>query len=384
MSGITEPIELTLNWSNQNGFDRVLRLKIEHRFKGNIIEQKIIDRSEQSNFFQNNVSGLTASFEIERLQNNVGKHSFKMFYSFTSSGDLWIDLLGGKVLTADITREHIGLDFSSEQGERLSFKPTFEDASTFDTAVTGEVLKYSILNDDIDIFDTPIEFFMRSTDNGFYIRKEGGVYLTVGSDGSISDTTDITNATPLYRGMLTVTEGNVIKIISTNESPSDTSFRVLYTEKTDLGGPGIPKFITISNVDSFDKINMVVRDLSSKTPYMSGEEQINFGTTDIRRFRINQSDRDVNSQNLKNREITALDNRCKQECINEPSCKGISTKSYDTSSERQLRSPFCYGTGCPMETVYYHTGDQTCTLYNNDGSKNETAKYVKKYNYTEF
>lgn len=385
MSGITAPIQLTLGWSNQGGFDRVLRLKIEHTFKGNIIEQKIIERSEQSNFFENNVSGLTTSFEIERLQNNVGKHSFKMFYSFTTSGDLWIDLLAGKVLTAVITQEHIGLDFNTEAGQKLSFAPTFEDATSFDTSVTGEVLKYSILNDGVDIFDTPVEFFMRSTDNGFYIRKEGGVYLMVGSNGSISDTPDVASATPLYRGMMTL-QSDVVKIISTAESPSDSNFRVLYVDKTDLGGPGIPKFVDISNVDDFIKINMLVRDLNSKTPYMSGEGTINYGTTKVNRFEINKSERTTSLWDLKNNENIALDARCKQECINEPSCKGISTKPYDKSSVRQQRSPYCYSStgSCPMETVYFHTGEQTCTLYNNDGTNNENVKSVKKFNYTEF
>lgn len=254
------PLLLSINWSNKTGFDNVKRLRFEHIFN-NIAEHTIFDRAQYGRFFQNNAQNLSFSYIVERKLSNVGKHSFKIFYSFLSEGDGWFNLLGGKTLTTEITRDHIGTDFNSIEGRKLLLKPNFEDNSGFETVITGEVIKYTIVNKGLDIFGFNVEFVM---DNDTFYMRRGGEYMKVGLNGAIEYTRIFGDAQKFYRISMPKPDDTIINGIATSNDPGKASFLFRDTSESE------PIFKSLVYILDHSKINMEVYETSlrdqGKTP----------------------------------------------------------------------------------------------------------------------
>lgn len=253
------PLSLSINWSNKTGFDNVKRLKIEHIFN-NITEDRILDRAQYGPFFQNNAQNLSFSHIIERKLSNVGKHTFKMYYSYLTEGYGWIDLLNGK-LTTEITPEHIGTDFNAITGQKLLLKPNFEDTRGFMTVITGEIIKYTIVNKGLDIFGSSVEFVMDN--NTFYMRREGK-YMKVGSNGAIEYTQIFEDAHKFYRIIIRKPNDIVIQGIATSDDPDKALFLFRHTSESE------PIFKSLFYILDHSKIHMEVYETSlrdqGKTP----------------------------------------------------------------------------------------------------------------------
>jgi len=256
----SSPLLLSINWSNKTGFDNVKRLRFQHIFN-NTADDTIFDRKQHGIFFQNNAKNLSFSYLIERKMSNVGKHSFKIFYSFLSEGDTWFNLLGGKTLVAQITQDHIGTNFDSIKGQKLLLKPDFEDTSGFKVDVLGEVFKYTIVNNHSDIFGFGVEFVLSG--EGFYIRKDGK-YMSVDQNGHIKFTQTLEDAQKFYRVSMSKPNETVINGIATSTDAGKALFLFRDTIESE------PIFKSLVYVLDYSKINMEVYETSlrdqGKTP----------------------------------------------------------------------------------------------------------------------
>lgn len=243
----TDPIDLSIVWSNESGFDNVRRLKFTRKFNNSTVETKILTRATdfEDGYFNNNQDGLSISFMIERNTANIGIHKLNMYYSMSDSGELWFDLIG-KTLIQNITAEHVQQNFDELVGQSLAFSPTFEDTSGFVSGISGERLTYTIVNKlDVSLFDeSPLEFVTGSGD-AFVIRKDNQ-YLSVGTTGEISWVDVYESATPLYRVSMTMQDGVELKLIMNGKTTDDL---LLY--KSSANEPA--KFIRFENITEQEK-----------------------------------------------------------------------------------------------------------------------------------
>ena len=246
----TDPIDLSIVWSNESGFDNVRRLKFTRKFNNSTEETKILTRATdfEDGYFNNNQDGLSISFMIERNTANIGIHKLNMYYSMSDSGELWFDLIG-KTLIQNITAEHVQQNFDELVGQSLAFSPTFEDTSGFVSGISGERLTYTIVNKlDVSLFDeSPLEFVTGSGD-AFVIRKDNQ-YLSVGTTGEISWVDVYESATPLYRVSMTMQDGVELKLIMNGKTTDDL---LLY--KSSANEPA--KFIRFENITEQEKAHM--------------------------------------------------------------------------------------------------------------------------------
>jgi len=301
-STLTDPIDLSIIWSNESGFDNVRRLKFTRKFNDSIKETKILTRAAdfENGYFNNNRDGLSISFMIERNTANIGIHKLNMYYSMSDSGELWFDLIG-KTLIQNITTEHVQQNFDELAGKSLAFSPTFEDGTGFVSGISGERLKYKIKNKlDVFLFDeSPLEF-VTGSDDAFVIRKENQ-YLSVGTTGEISWVDVYESATPLYRISMTMQDGTELKLIMNGKTTDDL---LLY--KSSANEPA--KFIRFENITEQEKAHMRIFDDPIKYTISNNVQNLYMGGS-IQLY--------LDGIKARNKED------CEAACINTPSCMGI-------------------------------------------------------------
>lgn len=359
-STLTDPIDLSIIWSNESGFDNVRRLKFTRKFNDSIKETKILTRAAdfENGYFNNNRDGLSISFMIERNTANIGIHKLNMYYSMSDSGELWFDLIG-KTLIQNITTEHVQQNFDELAGKSLAFSPTFEDGTGFVSGISGERLKYKIKNKlDVFLFDeSPLEF-VTGSDDAFVIRKENQ-YLSVGTTGEISWVDVYESATPLYRISMTMQDGVELKLIMNGKTTDDL---LLY--KSSANEPA--KFIRFENITEYGKAHMRILDISTaKYEIPSGYKEINYDSQNYRG--------DYN------------EDACYHfgNCINDASCKGFAIVAPETE-RRYVCSPrtgYPDRINCSYQDVTTRNGG--CVTYHGDGD-NKAAMRPKEIVYNEF
>ena len=150
---LSDNIRLSLSWRNVSSFEGVKRLKFLHILNNEIIKEEIIkeeiitneDQGKENYFTTTSESSqsLIVYSDIPREERIIGIHSLKLFFSFKSDDDSWLDLFDIDT-NIQIRREHLYRDFALEESGILKMDPSDTQYILFNKHTSEDLFSHTV------------------------------------------------------------------------------------------------------------------------------------------------------------------------------------------------------------------------------------------------